>query len=641
MKGIGRKVLSSVCALALAANGVAGVMAEMSRSSNAQALYGSIVGAVKDKSDAVIPGATVKITHKETNQTRETAASSDGSFNFGAVQTGTYEITVRMAGFKSYTRSGIEVALDSITRSDITLEIGAVSETVRVTAPNPIGDPPRALEVFNNGLVNAAQQGGDTAFQFFSQEMSFDNRMVVGAPFSADIVSETIQTLPDGNRLVQRSEGRIYRDNQGRTRNDRTYQMGGSSEQRQVINIIDPTTKASYSLDPETRIARKTNHHFSMLGMASMSDLFLTPPFNPDAPSHQPRGVSVAVPGGVSKSVTGGEALVKVQPVYPAIAKQVNASGEVRVEVIIGEDGRVIEAKAIYGHPVLRSAAEDTARKWVFKPTLVDGKPVKQPGVLVFLFKAPPEPASVPQTESTSAETSRKISVSGGVLQGKAIRKVQPPYPPIARAARVSGAVQVQVTISETGEVIEATVINGHPLLRDAALEAARQWMFQPTELSAVPVKVQGILTFNFTLGDEEPARAPFARSATRYTTNTEQLGKQMVEGVECEGTRAVTTIPAGAIGNERPIETVNETWYSPELKMMILSKRSDPRFGESTYRVTNISRAEPDAAIFQVPPEYTIIDSGSKKVELDVKEFEEMRRKIKEQAEGARKPNN
>jgi protein TonB len=90
--------------------------------------------------------------------------------------------------------------------------------------------------------------------------------------------------------------------------------------------------------------------------------------------------------------------------------------------------------------------------------------------------------------------------VSGGVLQGKAIRKIQPPYPPIARAARASGAVQIQVTISESGQVIEASVIGGHPLLRDAALQAARQWTFQPTELSGVPVKVQGILTFNFTL---------------------------------------------------------------------------------------------------------------------------------------------
>jgi TonB family protein len=342
----------------------------------------------------------------------------------------------------------------------------------------------------------------------------------------------------------------------------------------------------------------------------------------------------------VSKNLIQGEAVVKANPIYPAIAKKVNASGEVQVEIIIGENGQVISAKALSGHPVLRSAAENAAMKWVFKPTLLEGQPVKQPGILKFIF-TPPSPESVPPAEATNAGIPEKTRVSGGVLQGLAIKKTQPPYPPIARAARASGAVQVQITINETGEVIEASVISGHPLLRDAALEAARQWLFKPTELSGVPVKVQGILTFNFTLTDDEPAQAPFARSATRYTTNTEQLGKQMVEGVECEGTRAITTIPAGAIGNERPIETVNETWYSPGLKMMILSKRSDPRFGESTYRVTNVSLAEPDAALFQVPSEYTIIDSGSKKVELDVKEFEEMRRKIKEQAEGARKSNN
>ncbi len=85
-------------------------------------------------------------------------------------------------------------------------------------------------------------------------------------------------------------------------------------------------------------------------------------------------------------------------------------------------------------------------------------------------------------------------------MQGSALRRVQPQYPPIAKAARASGAVQVQVTISEQGRVIDAQVVTGHPLLRDAALQAARQWVFKPTELSGVAVKVQGVLTFNFTL---------------------------------------------------------------------------------------------------------------------------------------------
>jgi TonB family protein len=91
----------------------------------------------------------------------------------------------------------------------------------------------------------------------------------------------------------------------------------------------------------------------------------------------------------VSKGVSGGDALVKVQPVYPPLAKQIKASGPVRVAITIDENGRVIEAKAVNGHPVLRSAAEDAARKWVFRPTMLDGKPVKQTGSLTFVFTPP------------------------------------------------------------------------------------------------------------------------------------------------------------------------------------------------------------------------------------------------------------
>jgi protein TonB len=112
----------------------------------------------------------------------------------------------------------------------------------------------------------------------------------------------------------------------------------------------------------------------------------------------------------------------------------------------------------------------------------------------------PPPPPPPPKPTPEATPPPKKISVSGGVLQGNAIRKPQPPYPAIAKAARASGAVQVQVTISEEGKVIDAQVISGHPLLRDAALQAAKQWLFKPTELSGVPVKVQGVLTFNFTL---------------------------------------------------------------------------------------------------------------------------------------------
>jgi TonB family protein len=83
---------------------------------------------------------------------------------------------------------------------------------------------------------------------------------------------------------------------------------------------------------------------------------------------------------------------------------------------------------------------------------------------------------------------------------GSALKKVAPSYPSEAKAARVSGKVEVQVTISEEGRVIEAVAIRGHELLREAAVQAAKEWVFKPTKADGAPVKVLGILTFNFEL---------------------------------------------------------------------------------------------------------------------------------------------
>jgi hypothetical protein len=87
----------------------------------------------------------------------------------------------------------------------------------------------------------------------------------------------------------------------------------------------------------------------------------------------------------------------------------------------------------------------------------------------------------------------------------------------------------------------------------------------------------------------------------------TEDLGKQNIEGVEAEGTRTTTTIPAGEIGNDRAIEIVSERWYSPELQVVVMTRHSDPRMGDTTYKLTNISRTEPAKSLFEVPADYTI----------------------------------
>jgi hypothetical protein len=106
--------------------------------------------------------------------------------------------------------------------------------------------------------------------------------------------------------------------------------------------------------------------------------------------------------------------------------------------------------------------------------------------------------------------------------------------------------------------------------------------------------------------------RAPESPSAPRVWSHswegkTESLGKQVIEGVEAEGTRSTITIPAGKIGNDRPIVIVAERWYSPALQTVVLSKHSDPRIGETVYRLTNINRSEPPRSLFELPADYRI----------------------------------
>jgi hypothetical protein len=99
-----------------------------------------------------------------------------------------------------------------------------------------------------------------------------------------------------------------------------------------------------------------------------------------------------------------------------------------------------------------------------------------------------------------------------------------------------------------------------------------------------------------------------------RAELHRESLGQQVIEGVLADGVKTVRTIPAGEIGNERPIEIVDEVWTSPDLKAVVLSKHSDPRTGEMIYRLTNISRTEPQPSLFQVPSDFKLIDDNESK---------------------------
>jgi protein TonB len=105
-------------------------------------------------------------------------------------------------------------------------------------------------------------------------------------------------------------------------------------------------------------------------------------------------------------------------------------------------------------------------------------------------------PVSTPAQKAVLSQEPQ--TVAEGILQGKAMIKVKPDYPPSARKMNALGTVEVRILISENGNVIEAKAISGHLALRRAAVDAAYKWVFRPTTANRVPVKVQGILTFVF-----------------------------------------------------------------------------------------------------------------------------------------------
>jgi len=91
----------------------------------------------------------------------------------------------------------------------------------------------------------------------------------------------------------------------------------------------------------------------------------------------------------------------------------------------------------------------------------------------------------------------------------------------------------------------------------------------------------------------------------------TESLGKRVIEGIEAEGTRTTITLAPGQVGNELPIQIVSESWFSTELQVVVMSKNSDPRMGDTLYRLTGINRSEQPRSLFEVPADYKVEEGG------------------------------
>ena len=183
------------------------------------------------------------------------------------------------------------------------------------------------------------------------------------------------------------------------------------------------------------------------------------------------------------------------------------------------------------------------------------------------------------------------------------------PLPPIGNLSAANAphlvfimdpVAQVSYTLNLTDKTAEKMSIpSGAPGPSAATVGARQVFMTQSgaVQVPDAPPPPPAIAIVK-SLGSEEHAEV-----------TTEDLGTETMEGVLVTGTRTARTIPAGEIGNEKPISIVTEIWTSPDLKTIVYSKRSDPRMGEQTFKLANIVRAEPDASLFTVPADFKLTD--------------------------------
>lgn len=212
----------------------------------------------------------------------------------------------------------------------------------------------------------------------------------------------------------------------------------------------------------------------------------------------------------INGGVLNGKAISLPKPEYPTHLREQGIGGTVSVDVIIDESGMVISAagrpsviktragadgmmaEKVEIDPALVQAAENAAVMARFSPTSLSGVPVRIQGTITYNFvageKSPGEDAS---------------DIKTGVLNARAVSLPLPGYPPAAKAVGAQGAVNVLVRVNEAGEVIEAEAVSGHPLLRAAAVKAARDARFSQTSKDGQPIQVTGILVYNFVAGEK------------------------------------------------------------------------------------------------------------------------------------------
>ena len=223
----------------------------------------------------------------------------------------------------------------------------------------------------------------------------------------------------------------------------------------------------------------------------------------------------------VSEGFLQGLLIKKVDPVYPLLARQAHIQGTVVLQAVISKTGDVASVQVISGHPMLVAAAIEAAKQWKYRPYELNGVPVEVETTMRVNFtlsSKPPEgvegsvPGGIPEgqpggivdadeaSSSSASSVPQRIRVASRVEEQLRVSKVNPVYPADAKDQHIEGIVVLKVIVDQAGSVSQVELVSGHPLLATAAIEAVKQWKYQPYLLNQKPVEVETLVQVSFTL---------------------------------------------------------------------------------------------------------------------------------------------
>jgi hypothetical protein len=367
-------------------------------------------------------------------------------------------------------------------------------------------------------------------------------KIVKGAPYSAEIVTEMNQALPDGNVISRKSSGRIWRDAEGRTR-----QETASEGKQGSVHINDPVEGKRYIVSHEGKRAVE-------LPAPKASDI---------AAREKERAEREAERAKERAERSKERAEREAERARERAEREAERAKE-----------RAARGDTVRNRQVVRAGGTEIR--------IEDGK--------VFI-----DGKEVPANERVERRsgTGKTVVVENGriTIDGKEMTPPIPPHPPVPgvtvhRYVGADGAERKEVHVQaiRTGDGRQI-FIAPPPAPPAPGLEA----LASMPPIPPMP-PMPGVQTLRF---------ESTAKLGKGVTTN---LGMRDFDGVKAEGRSTVWTIPAGEIGNRNPINITSETWYSPDLQVTVMSRYNDPRTGESVYRLANIQRAEPPADLFKAP---------------------------------------